>query len=105
MVARRCPRYSGPNLLEPLLVVRVTYDAQDSSGKRGTAITARFSLHKYELKIVFYDGIRLVGFAQKRRAVALRLEYSVRNLVPDDRRQVIVANVAAVLLNGCMERN
>ena len=60
-----CAGDTGPDLLEPLLVILAGDNAQDSCGDTRCAVTAWLAFHQDELDIVLDYGIGLVGFAEK----------------------------------------
>jgi len=78
--------------------------AQHAGGNGGLAVAARLALHEDELDVVLDDRVRLVGLAQKTGAV-LHLIGRVGDLVPDDRGQIVEADLAAALLDRGMERD
>ena len=94
----RGPRYTGPDLLEPLLMVFCGDQAKDARRNVGRAIPSGFALHEYKFNIVFDNRIRFIGLAQETRAI-LDFIGGIRNLMPDNRSQIVESQLAAVLLN------
>src|SRR5712671_1391786 len=87
-----------PDLLKPFLVILRRDDAQDPRTILRCPIATRFSLHQNKLNVIFYDRVRLVRFSKKTSPV-FDLVRGVGNFVPDDWRQVIEADLSAMLLN------
>src|SRR6185437_9927955 len=104
MMARRSSGDSRPDLLKPLLIILSGNYAQHPSRNIGSSVTAGFALHEDEFDVILNNGIRLVGFSKKAGAI-FDLMHSIRNFVPDNRRQIIEAKLAAMLLNCGMERD
>ena len=59
-----CPR-DIPNLLEPLFEVFLIDSTFFPLRLGWFPVSTWFSLHQDEFHIIFYDGIRLVGFTEK----------------------------------------
>src|SRR5579871_4942317 len=57
MFAGRRAADAGPNLLKPLLVIRIAYHAENSCGKGWAPVTAGLSLHQYEFNVIFDHGV------------------------------------------------
>lgn len=69
------------------------------------AITARFALHKDEFDVVFYYCVGFIGLSQETSSVSGCLENCIGYLVPNDRREIIVADLSAMFLDRRMKRN
>ena len=104
MMARGSAREAGPDLLKPQLMLLAGYDAQHAGGGGGSAVATGLSLHQDELDVILDHRVWLVWLAQKAGAV-FHLMDGVRNLLPDDRRQVIEAELAAMLLDRRVQWN
>ena len=104
MIPRRSPGQPRPNLLKPRPVVLFGYDAQHPRCHRWLAISARLPFHQDEFDVVFDDRVRFVWLSEERRPV-LDLVHRVGDLVPNDRGQIIEANLPAMLLDRRMKRN
>ena len=76
---------------EMTLRMRVTTD--------GLRYPPGFRCIRMELHIVLDDGIGLVRLAEKPAGSVLDFMNGVRNLVPDDRRQVVEPHGTAALLD------
>jgi len=95
-------RDTTPDLLKPFLVIFHGDHAQDFRGNVRSTIAAGLPFHQNEFNVIFYYGIWFVGLAKERRT-AFDLVCGVGYLVPDDGREVIEAQLSAVLLDGRME--
>jgi len=73
-------------------------DAEDSCRDGRAPVPTVFAFHQYELDVVLDYRVWLIRLAEKRAAV-LHLIGGVRDLVPDDRSEVVEANLPAVLLD------
>lgn len=91
-----------PELAEPGVVVLLINHRESALFLRRLAIAAGLPLHQDKLDVVLNDGIRLVGFAEEFGAV-LNLIIGIGNLVPDDRIQIIEAQVTATDTNVSMQ--
>ena len=78
-------------------------EAQDLRGRTGTAVAAGLSLHQDELDVVLHDRVRLVGLSQEGAGAVPGFVRRVRDLSPDDRRQVVETEPAATLADGSVE--
>src|SRR5262245_26540784 len=103
MLTGRCTREPGPDLLKPRLMVPVGEQAENLRRDVRRTVAAWLPLHQDEFDIVLDDRVRLIGLAEERRAVTLRFEPGVGDLVPDDRGQVIIPHRPAMLLYGCVQ--
>jgi hypothetical protein len=79
-------------------------DAEQTLASRRAAVSTGLALHQNKLDIVLDYGIRLVGFAEK-SAPAGNLVVRIGDLVPDDRREVVEADLLAVVLNRRVKRD
>ena len=86
-------------------MVCIRYDGQHSRGQRRFPISPRFALHQDELNVVLYDGIGFIRFPQKTGSVAGGLKRGIGNLVPDNRRQIVITNLSTVVLNRGVKWN
>src|SRR5207249_3351136 len=68
------------------------------------AIRPRLPLHQNELDVILNDGIGFVRLSQKRGSI-VNFKDSIRNLVPNDRCEIVKAKPAAMLLNGGVKRD
>ena len=80
-------------------MVGIPNDAEYARCDRWTAIPAWLALHQDVFDIVLDDGIRLVRLSQKRSAISGHFVDGIRNFVPNDRREIIEAEVPAMLLD------
>jgi len=105
MVLRGSAGQLGPNLLKPNLVA-IGWNNTQNPGRNGrTPISSLLPFHENEFHVVLNHRIGFVWFSQKPASVSLRLEFCIRNLVPDNGRQICITDILAVFLNGCMKRN
>ena len=74
-------------------------------GDRRTSITAGLPLHQDEFDIVLDHGVWFVRLAEEARAVPLHLVDGIGDLMPDDRSQVVVADLATMSLNRRVQRD
>lgn len=79
-------------------------DAKDPRGERWAPVAAGLALHEDELDVVLDDRVGLVGLPKEATTV-IHLVDRVRDLVPDDRGEVVEAQPSAVLLNRGVERD
>src|SRR5438309_509833 len=84
----------GPDRTEPPAVVLLRDARQVSLLLSGLAIGAVLAEHEDVFDVVLDDSVRLKGFAKERRTV-LDFVRGVGNLVPKDRRKVVVADSSA----------
>lgn len=92
-----------PQLPEHLLV-GVGFDGrQNSLWDVRTPIAAGLAKQQDVLDVVFDDRPRLIGLAEE-PGVATSLETRVSDLVPDDGREVVEADVGGVFLNRRVQR-
>jgi len=92
----------GPELLEPFVELVLGDHAQPALFFGGFAVATRLALHEDELDVILNDGVRLVGLAEKFRAVA-DLVAGIRDFVPDDRVEVVEPKLAALDANIGMQ--
>lgn len=85
-----------PDLLEPLPVLIFRNRAEHAHTGAGAPVAARFPFHQQVLDVMLDDSVGLVWFTKK--APATRLEVRIRDLVPDDRGEVVEADGTASLL-------
>src|SRR5262245_27514898 len=102
MTPRRCPMKAN-DLIEPEAMSLLADHAEKANGIRRLAVPARLTLHQNELDVVFDDSVRFIWLPKERRAV-LHLEGCIGDLVPDDGREVVEADLPAVLLNRGVQR-
>ena len=105
MVPRRGARDIGPDLSEHGLEARFGQQAERARGTARPPVAAGLPLHQDEFDVVLDHGVGFVRLAQKAAGAALHLVRRVRDLVPDDRRQVVEPDRSAALLDGSMQRN
>jgi len=98
MVPRRGAANIVPYLPEPMIVILGGYHAKEARGSARTAVTSRFAQHKKELDIVLDHSVRLERFPEI-GAAAIRLGLHVADLVPDDRSEIVKANIGALQLD------
>ena len=92
-----------PQLSEHLLV-GVGFDGrQNSLWDIRTPVAARFAEQQDVLDVVFDDCPRLVGLTEE-PSVPAGLETRVSDLVPDDGREIVEADVGSVFLNRRVQR-
>jgi len=73
-------------------------------GDGGAPIPTRLVLKQDVFDIVYNNCVRFIGFAEKTRAVTRRLKFSIGDFMPNNRRQVVETNGAAVFLNAGVQR-
>ena len=93
----------GPHLAKELPEVFPGEQAQGPGGRGGPAVAARFPLHQDELDVVLDDRVGLVGLPEEPSRAPIDLVGGVRDLAPDDRRQIVEAEPPAALLDGSMK--
>ena len=99
MFFSRCSCYPRPDLLKPHLVAVGGNHAEHTRRDARAAVSAGLPLHQDELDVVLYNSVRLIGLPKETTAIALRLIYGVRNLVPDNGSEVAEPDPPAMLLN------
>src|SRR5437773_2725143 len=87
-LARDCPY-----LLKPFLVLLLREPRRVTLHFSGLPVSSGLSQHQNKLCIILYNGVWLVGLAQKRRTI-FNFVASVGDLVPNDRSEIIKANAA-----------
>ena len=85
-------REALPYLLEPLMVLLLCKPGRFPLLAGRLAVPARLPQHQDELDVVLDDGIGLVGLPQEAGPVP-GLMACIRDLVPEDRRQVVEADL------------
>ena len=93
-----------PELLEPHVELLLVNHGKTALFSRRFPVAARLALHQDELDIVLDDRVRFIGFPEELAAVAY-LVVGVRNLVPNDRVEVVKAEMPASHGNICMQRD
>src|SRR5262249_44267452 len=83
-----------PDLSEPLVEPFLIDHAEPPLPLRRLAVTTWLALHEDELDVVLDDRVRLIRFAEELRPV-IDLKLSVRDLVPEDRIQVVESDFPA----------
>ena len=87
-----------PQLPKHLLVSVGLDGREDSLWDVRTPVAAGLAEQQDVLDVVFDDGARLVGLTEE-PGVATSLETRVPDLVPDDGREVVEADIGGVFLN------
>lgn len=105
MISGGGARHTRPDLLKPYLVTVSGDHAENARRNAWATVSAGLALHKDELNVVFYDRVRLIWLSKEATAIALRLIYRVRDLVPNDGSEVAEPDPPAMFLNRGMERN
>jgi hypothetical protein len=80
-------------------------NAEQSRGVIRTAITPRFPLHQDKLDVILDDGIRFVWLAQEATTTVFDLVSNICDLVPNNRSEVVISDLTAAFLDGCVQRN
>ncbi len=99
------PQVRRPDLTEEPFEALLRHEAEDSGGQVRLAVAASLALHQDELNVVLDDGVGLIGLAQEAAGSPIDLVRGVRDLVPDDRRQVVESQTPATFLDRRVQRD
>ena len=80
------------------------YHAKEASSSARAAVAARLTKHEEKFDIVLDHSVWFEGLPQI-GAVAVRLGLHIADLVPNNRREIVKANIAALQLDGCVKRD
>src|SRR5690606_13568547 len=94
----------SPDLPKPLAVVRLRDDRERTHRVGRAPVATRLPLEEYVFSVVLDDSVRLVGLSEETAAVAGRLQLRIRDLIPDDRGEVVEPEKPAPLLYARVER-
>ena len=83
-----------PKLPEPLVIVFLADHAKPALLLRRPSVSPGLPMHQEEFYVIFYDRVGFIELAQELCAVVC-LERRVRNLVPDDRIEIVKTEFAA----------
>jgi len=105
MAPGRSAGYAGPDRLKPLLVIFIGYYGQNTRCNGRFSIAPVLAFHQNVFNVILDNAVRFIRFTKEPAAISICFIPGIGDLVPDDRREIVIAYLSAMLLNGRVKRD